>query len=361
MGRLEAFRRARLERLRAEIGFARGTDVPGLAIGPRAVTLLLDAAKRLEPLDAELARETYLEALTAAMLAGRENGGSGVIEAAEAARAAPPGRQPPGPIDLLLEGLATRFTEPYAAALPSLRRALRALAGRDGRGDDDVRWIWFACPLQPEPLAPDLWDDETWHELATRAVRICRDAGALAVLPSALTCRAGMHVLAGEFAPPWALFEEAYAISEATGNAPLRYASLLLAAWRGREAAALKVIEAGIQEGTARGLGRAIGFAHYVTAVLYNGLGRYQEALAAAQRACAYDDLGVFGSALIELVEAGARSDCREVASDALRRLAERTRATGTDWALGIEARSRALLSEGEVAEGLYREAIERL
>ncbi len=162
-------------------------------------------------------------------------------------------------------------------------------------------------------------------------------------------------------APASTLFEEAYAISEATGNAPLRHASLLLAAWCGPEAAALKVIEAGIQEGTARGLGRAIGFAHYVTALLYNGLGRYQEALAAAQRACAYDDLGVFGWALIELVEAGARSDCGDVASDALRRLAERTRATGTDWALGIEARSRALLSEGEVAEGLYREAIERL
>jgi DNA-binding CsgD family transcriptional regulator len=361
MGPLDLLQRVRLERLRAQIGFTRGTDVPGLAVGPRAVTLLLDAAQRLEPLDAGLARETYLEALTAAMLAGRESSGCGVKEAAEAARAAPPGRQPPGPIDLLLDGLATRFTEPYAAALPSLRRALHALAGRDHRGDDDIGWIWFACPLQPEPLAPDLWDDETWHELATRAVTICRDAGALAVLPSALTCRAGIHVLAGEFAPASTLFEEAYAISEATGNAPLRHASLLLAAWRGREAAARNVIEAGMQDATARGLGRAIGFAHYVTAVLFNGQGRYQEALAAAQRACDYDDLGVFGWALVELVEAGARSDRPEVASDALVRLAERTRASGTDWALGIEARSRALLSEGEVAEGLYREAIERL
>jgi DNA-binding CsgD family transcriptional regulator len=181
------------------------------------------------------------------------------------------------------------------------------------------------------------------------------------VLPNALTYRACVHVLAGEFAAASALIEEAYAISEATGNAPLRYPSLLLAAWRGQEAEALNVIEAGIEDATARGLGRAIGFAQYVTAVLHNGLGRYREALAAAQGACAHDDLGLYGWALTELVEAGVRSDSPDVASDALRQLAERTRATGTDWALGIEARSRALLSEGEEADRLYREAIERL
>jgi DNA-binding CsgD family transcriptional regulator len=363
MGRLDELQRARLERLRAQIEFARtgGTNVPGLSIGPRAPSLLLDAAKRLEPLDAEMARETYLEALTGAMLAGRECGGCGVTEAAEAARAAPPGLQPLGPIDLLLDGLATRFSEPYAAALPSLRRALHALAGRDRRGDDDTGWLWFACPVTPEPLAPELWDDETWHELATRTVRLARDTGALAILPNALTYRACMHVLAGEFAAASALIDEAYAISEATGNAPLRYPSLLLAAWRGQEAAALNVIEAGIQDARGRGLGRALGFARCVTAVLYNGLGRYQVSLAAAESACEHEDLGLFGWALIELVEAGVRSDIRQVASDALRRLEERTRASGTDWALGIEARSRALLSDGEAAERLYREAIERL
>ena len=363
MGPLDELQRARVERLRAQIGFARtgAADVPGLAIGPRAPALLLDAAKRLKPLDAELARETYLETLVAAMLTGRESGGCGVLEAGEAARAAPAGPQAPGPIDLLLDGLTARFTGPYAAAVPPLRRALHALAGRDGRGDDDIRWIWFACPVQPEPLAPDLWDDETWHELAARAVRITRDTGALAVLPNALTYRACVHVLAGEFAAASALIEEAYAISESTGNAPLRYPSLLLAAWRGQEAEALNVIEAGIEDATARGLGRAIGFAQYVRAVLHNGLGRYREALAAAQGACAHDDLGLYGWALTELVEAGVRSDSPDVASDALRQLAERTRATGTDWALGIEARSRALLSEGEEADRLYREAIERL
>ena len=145
------------------------------------VALLLDAAKRLEPLDPELARETYLDAVTTVMCTGSKSGGCGVRAVAEAARQAPPGPQPPRTVDLLLDGLAARFTEPYAAALPSLRRAMYALAGRDGRGDESPRWLWFVCPVTPEPLAPELWDDTTWHELATRAVRLARDAGALAV------------------------------------------------------------------------------------------------------------------------------------------------------------------------------------
>jgi DNA-binding CsgD family transcriptional regulator len=368
MGPLDDVQRAGVERLRAQIAFARtgSGEVPGLALGPEAPDLLLDAAKRLEPLDVELARETYLEAITAAMCTG-SSGVCGIRAVAEAAGQAPPGPQPPRAVDVLLDSLVTRFTEPYAVALPPLRRALHTLAGRDGPGDENPRWLWFACPVAPEPLALDLWDDETWHELATRAVRICRDAGALAVLPQALTYRASMHVLAGEFAAASALMDEAYAIAEATGNAPLRYPSMLLAAWRGDEARALEVIDACVQDGRARGLERTLGFAQCLTALLYNSLGRYQDALAAAQSARAYfpadhlDDLGPLGWALVELVEAGVRSDNRDVASDALRQLAERTQASGTDWALGIEARSRALLSEGETADRLYRKAIERL
>ena len=369
LGPLDQLQRAHLERLRAQIAFARtgSADIPGLTIGPQATALLLDAAKRLEPLDVELARETYLEAITAAMWTGSESLGCGVKAVAEAARQALPGPQPARPVDLLLDGLAMRFTEPYAAALPALRQALHALAGRDGRPDDSPRLLWFTCPVAPEPLALDLWDDQTWHEIATRAVRICRDAGSLAVLPNALTYRAGLHVLAGEFAAASALIDEAYAIAEATGSAPLRYPSLLLAAWRGHEAEALNVIDACIQDAKARGLERPIGFSQCVTALLYNGLGRYHEALAAAQRARAYfptdhlDDLGQLGWALIELVEAGVHTGSRDLAADALRRLEERASASGTDWALGIEARSRALLSEGDAAERLYREAIERL
>jgi DNA-binding CsgD family transcriptional regulator len=370
LGSLDEAQHARLERLRAQIAFARtgDADVPGLTIGPEAADLLLDAAERLAPLDAELARETYLEAITAAMLSAGANGGQyGLRAVAEAARRAPAAQQPPRPIDLLLDGLALRFTEPYAVAAPSLKLALDAMAGKNDRTQDDPRWLWFACPVAPEPLALEMWDDETWHALATRSLAICRDRGALAELPNALTYRASMHVLAGELDAASVLLDESYAISQATGSVPLRYTSLLLAAWRGREAEALDTIEAGIDDAKARGLERAIGFAYCTTAVLYNGLGRYQKALASARSARTFlpaeglDDLGPLGWALAELVEAGARAGDREAASDALRQLAERTGACDTDWGLGVEARSRALLSEGEDAERLYREAIERL
>jgi DNA-binding CsgD family transcriptional regulator len=351
---LDELRRARLQRMRAQITFARkrGSDAP---------PLLLDAARRFEPLDAASARETYLEAFGAAIFAGREGRGSGVVEVAEAARAAPSAPSPPRPIDVLVNGLAKRFTETYESAVPTLRSALRAFADRDGHDDDRLRWLWTACPVTPEPLAAELWDDETWHALANRAVNLARDVGALSVLPIALTYRACVHLHAGEFAAASALVEEADTISRAIGNAPLRYTSLALLAWRGHEAPALREIESSLRDATARGEGRAIGLAHYATAVLYNGLGRYQDGLAAAQRACAHEDFGFFGWALIEVVEAGARSDDRVVADAALRQLDQRTRASGTDWALGVRARSMALLSDGTAAEAHYVEAIERL
>jgi DNA-binding CsgD family transcriptional regulator len=215
-----------------------------------------------------------------------------------------------------------------------------------------VRFAWG--------VSPELWDDEAWHELASLGVRTARDAGALTALPVGLTYHAGLLVFAGEFDAAAALLEEADAIAAVTGIAHFDYASVLLAALRGDEAKALRVIEACVQHATARCEGRAIGHAEHATAVLYNGLGHYRAALAAAQRACEYDDLGVFGWALAELVEAGARGGTHDAAA-ALEQLTERTRASGTDWALGLEARSRALLSDGRAAEPLYREAIERL
>jgi DNA-binding CsgD family transcriptional regulator len=350
IGPLDELQRARLARLRAQIVFVRrrGSDAP---------PLLLDAAKRLESLDAGLARETYLEALGAGIFAGRLGGRCGVREVAETARAAPPGPQPRRPIDLLLDGVATRFTEGYVAGVPALRRALQAFRREALRSEDDIlRWLWLAWLL-----VGDLWDDEAWHELATRAVRLAREAGALSVLPVDLEYRAGVHLHAGEFAAASALVEEADAITAATGNAPLRYTSLFLAAWRGEEAQALKLIEARARDATAKGEGRAIGSVEYVTAVLYNGLGRYEAALVGAQRACEHEDLVYFGWSLVELVEAGVRSGAHDVAAGALRQLEERTRAAGTDWALGILARSRALLEGGRAADALYREALERL
>jgi DNA-binding CsgD family transcriptional regulator len=348
-GPLNELQHGRLERLRAQLAFAlrRGSDAP---------PLLLSAAQGLEPLDAMLARETYLEAIAATIFAGRLSSGPGVLEVAEAASAAPPAPEPPRTIDLLLDGLATRFTDGYAAGVPALRRALDAVSEDDGHTEDDIRWLWLACRI-----APDLWEDEAWHELATRQLRLARDAGALTVLPLAATYRAGVHVHAGEFAAAAALIEEADAITAATGNAPLMYTSLVLAAWRGQEAQAVELIEASREDATRRGEGRAVTLAEYATAVLYSGLGRYQAALAAAQRACEHDDLGLFAWALIELVEAAARSREPELAADALEQLSERTRLSGTDWALGVEARSRALLSNGRAAEDFYLEATERL
>ncbi len=278
-GPLDDLERARLERLRARLAFSlvRGSDAP---------PLLLNAAGRLTLLDAALARDTYLEAAGAAIFAGRLSGNPGVREAAEAARAAPAGPQPPRPVDVLLDGTATRFTDGYAAGVGPLRRALDAYWQEQGPGGVDMpwRWLWLECPVTPEPLAAELWDDEAWHDLATRAVSLAREAGALTVLPIALSYRACVHVHAGEFDAAAALIEEAKAISAATGTAPLRYTSLVLLAWRGQESEALEVIEAGIEDVTARGEGRALGLAEYATAVLHNGLGRYEAALAAAAR-----------------------------------------------------------------------------
>jgi DNA-binding CsgD family transcriptional regulator len=346
---LDELARARLERLRAEIAYTRtrGGDAPAL---------LLDAARRLEPLDAAMARETHLEAMTAAMFAGRLGEDPGVRETAEAAQAAPAAPQPPRAIDLLVDGLATRFTEGYAAGVPPLRSALAAFGNGEGPTVSEARWHWLACRL-----AQDLWDDELWSVLATRGVRVARQTGELGALARAATYRAGLHVHAGAFDAASALIAEADAITHATGMAPLKYASLMLAAWRGNEANFLRLIEAGRVEATARGEGIALGVLEWASALLYNGRGRYAEALAAAQRGCEHDDLVQFAWNLVELIEAGVRSGATEAASPALDRLSDRTRASGTDWALGIEAGSRALLTEGGAAEVLHREAIERL
>ena len=345
---LDEFQRAWLERLRAEITFARtrGSDAPAL---------LLDAARRLEPLDAAMARETHLEAMAAAMFAGRLGDGPGVREAAEAAHAAPAAEQPRA-IDLLLDGLATRFTEGYSAGLPPLRRALDEFRDVEELTERDVRWLWLGCRV-----AQDLWDDELWYVLATRGLRVARETGALSVLPIAATYRAALHVHAGEFGAASALIAEADAITDATGMAPLKYASLMMAAWRGNEAEALELFEAARLEGTARGEGMGLRS--------WSGPQRCSTTAAAAtarhsrppSEVASKTIVGLFGWSLVELIEAGVRSGATDASSAALDRLSERTQASGTDWALGIEAGSRGLLSEGQDAEPLYREAVDRL
>ena len=346
---LDELQEAQLVRLHARIVFARtrGSDAP---------PLLLAAARRLEPLDAGLARETHLDALGAAIFAGRFAEGSGVGQVAAAARRGPAGPAAPQTMDLLLEGVTTRFTDGYVAAVPPLRRALAALRDQDVTRRDHLRWQWLACRI-----ASELWEDAIWEELAARHVRVARETGALAVLPLALVYRSGTHVHAGEFAAADALIEESDAITRSIGGAPLMYTTVLLAAWRGREAQAVALNEAGVRDAAPRGEGRAISWGDYATALLRNGLGDYEAALIAAQAACAHDDLGLVAWPMVELIEAAARCDRPDVAGPVLDRLAERTQAVGTDWALGMEARSRALLSDGPEAEALYEEAVARL
>jgi DNA-binding CsgD family transcriptional regulator len=319
-----------------------------------AVPVLLDAAKRLESLKPERARDAHLEALYAASVAGRL--GPGIGRAARAARAAPPPPCTPRAVDLLVDGLAVRFTEGFSASVPTLTRAVTALVAEDVRREQEIRWPWLASRV-----APELFDDETWHVLVNRRTQFVRDSGALTVLPILLTYLSDLCVLEGKLDAAAAFTEEAQSMIDATTGRRAPAGKLLLAAYRGDGVQAAQLIAEVEREANARGEGVVLTYAEHARAVLHNGLGLYAVAVAAAQQAIAQDELGVSTRSLPELVEAAARSGDRELAADALARLTERTRVAGTEWALGSEARSRALLSDGAIAEGLYREAIERL
>jgi DNA-binding CsgD family transcriptional regulator len=349
-GGADDLHRARVHLLRAEIAFAsrRGGDAP---------QLLLRAARELEAVDADLARATYLEALSAAMFAGRLARGGGAVEISEAALAGPPAPHPPRPSDLLLQGLAVRFTDGYAAGAPILKEALAAFGREDVLPPEEVRWLWFASWL-----ALFLWDDHAWTVLSTRQLDRARETGALAALPFALANRSSVCAFFGDLGAAAAYEEELRAATEATGIALVPYGALSLAALRGHEAQLTELIRTSVREAEARGEGLAVTVTEFLGGALYNGLGRYDAALAAVGEAERYSEEGAAIWALTELVEAAVRSGQPQLAGDALDRITETTSASGTDWALGVEARSRALLSEGDAAEAdrLYREAIDR-
>jgi DNA-binding CsgD family transcriptional regulator len=341
VGLLDELGRTQLERMRARIAFftRRGRDAP---------PLLLRAARRLETLDVRLARETYLEALEAAMFAGSWQGDHGLLEVAEAARAAPPAPEPPQAGDLLLDGLAALLTEGFGA-VPTLKRALSAY-----RDSEDLRWLGLAVRT-----AWQLWDHEAGLTLATRAVQVARDTGALTVLPLLLTLEAGATLLTGDFAAAAAMIEEKTSITTATGSPPISFAEVYLAAWRGLEPDHARLAQQMLEDAEARGEGVAITIVEYSTAILHNGLGRHGTALAAAQRACAPGEIITW--ALPELVEAAARSGRPELARPFLPPLSELARCSGTELALGLRACSLALVAEGRDAEDLFREALDRL
>ena len=348
-GPLDEFEQARAQLLHAQVNFAtsRGRDAP---------PLLLAAAKRLEPLDPTLARETYLDAFAAALSADRLARGGGAPEVAAAVLAAdwePSTRA----CDLLLDGLAMLTREGYAAAAPALKVALRAFRSERLSEEDELRWLWLA-----NRIARALADDEAWDELTARHLELARRAGAFSALPVALTDRVLVELFSGRIGVALSLAAESDAVVEATGSHLTLRTSLVLANWRGRDAEARALIEASQQDVLRRGEGLWLAANDWGSAIRYNGLGRYEEALGAAERAAeAARGLGPSMWLLAELIEAAARSGLAERATRPLAQLAETAHAAGTDWALGTHARAAAILAEGEAAERLDREAIERL
>jgi DNA-binding CsgD family transcriptional regulator len=340
---------ARVQRMRAQIAFAlrRGGDAP---------PLMLRAAQRLQSLDAELARQTYLEALVAAIYAGRLARGQDARQVARAARSATPGPSGSEPVphsQLLVHGLAVRLTDGYLAAAPTLKEALRRYRAQP----HELDWRSVACDI----VAMDLWDDEAWFELAAGQVRLARASGTLSWLPFALDYLAEIHIQAGDLSKAAALLMERERVDPGTRKATLPYVPLLLAAWRGDApgAAGLAVEMAG--GACDRGEGAALTYADYAQAVLHNGHGNSRRAPGASHGASAVDEIVISPWALYELVEAAARSDQQERARAAADQLSQLAAASGSNWARGAAARSRALVSGGRAAEQEYREAIELL
>ncbi len=344
--------RARVDLARAQLAFAtnRGSDAP---------PLLLKAAHGLEHIDVDLARTTYLDALIAASMAGRAAGPEADVTAiARAARSAPPAPNTPGPKDLLLDALVAKINEGYTVALPAVRDALAANSS-GMPADEELRWLSLAYRT-----AMDVWDDEHALTLSARSVQLAREVGSLSELALAVNDHALLLLFSGELRAALSAVEEAYATAEATRSSIVPWGPMGVAAWRGDEGETTDLIRAERARSAAFGAGSSIAGSDWAEAVLNNGLGRYKQSLAAAQRAVEAANHWVFGLsnwALMELIEAAARSGMNHAATHAHRQLAEMAEASGTEWALGANARARALVSEDSGAGKLYQESIEHL
>ena len=316
--------------------------------GGDAPLLLLQAARTLEPLDVRLCRNTYLDAWGAALFAGHlASAGGGLLDVSRAAATAPDPTDRTLPCDLLLDGLALIFTEGVRAAAPMLRRAVAAFASSEVSVEEVLRWGWLAARA-----AIWLWDYDSGLEIPRRAVQLARDSGALEVLAVADNVCGQAAAWGGDFELAALMAAEVEAVKEATGSRIGPYAAISLVGIRGREAEASELIDSVIKGAAAGGQGTAVQYAHWANSILMNGLGRYEEALAAAVEASEdTPEMFIATWALSELIEAATRTENAELARRALARLGEQTEASDADWALGIHARSRALLSEGEAAE----------
>jgi DNA-binding CsgD family transcriptional regulator len=336
--------------LRAQIAFAseRGSEAP---------PLLMKAARRLERLDAKSARETYLDALTAAMFAGRLSVEASALDVARAARSSRRGDAPPSAADLLLDGLACLITDGPTTGTPALRRALTRFRSGKVSAEERTRWLWLAGRA-----AGFIWDYENWDLLTARQVQVARDSGALTVLPLSLSTRAGVHLLCGELAAAVALVEQMESVIDVIDSRTVRNAAIVVAAFRGHEADAQPLLETARQDFLARGEGMGLTLTQWATATLYNGLARYDEAFVAAEQALEVPgELWFSPWAMVEFIEAASRTGRRAAAERVLELLAAGTAASSTAWARAVEARCRALISEDSTAEMLYCEAIDLL
>jgi len=349
-GPLDDVQRARLDVLRGRAAFAgnRGND---------AAPLMLKAASRLERVDLRLAREAYLDALTAALFAGRLAANASAQVVARAALAAPHSAEPVRGSELLLDGLALLLTERYQSGTAALKQAMSAFRSEDASVEELLRWGWVAGSS-----AGIMWDYDSWDALTARQEQLARDLGALSALPITLNIRAGPCLIAGRVAEATFLVDQAHNVATASESQRFRNASLLVSAFRGDESEARKIIDAITKDSAERGEGLALAVASWATALLCNVLGQYENAYAAATEALKdANDLVYSGWAAVELIEAASRAGKSEQAKPVLEQLIERTEASGTDWALATHARCRALLGDSEEAEALYLEAIERL
>jgi DNA-binding CsgD family transcriptional regulator len=346
---VDELQRARVDLLRAQLAFASSR-------GGEATTLLMAAARRLESLDVSLARDTYLDAYSAALFAARLNEGVQCADIAEAVRAAP-GRPDDAPraADLLLDAVVA-LTGEYEAAVPRCREALVKLCGEEISPEERLRWLWQGCVV-----ALEVWDDESAYKLSQYAVQAARRSGTISELALALSARTPVLVFCGEFSAADSTVAETRSVEEVSGISSAPYGALILEAWRGHAPVARELIDTTIRDAGARGEGIGVAISEYARAVLCNGLGEYDQALEAACSAAAFQEVVAENWGLSEVIEPAARTGRTDLATDALERLAEKSRGSRTAWALGIEARSRALLSEGARAENLFREAVEQL
>jgi DNA-binding CsgD family transcriptional regulator len=341
--------RARIDLLEAQLEHS-------TSIGDKAATLMLAAARRLERVDVALARQTYLDAYMTASLGARFSRGDGVADVARAARAAPrPASRELSAADLLLDAFSMLDID-YGAAIPMFRAAVQKLVEHDVTRDL-WRWLWN-CTV----LALELWDDASAQELARRYIQIAREQGALHELGRGLSAATPVAVLCGELDRASSLVAEARDLEVATASRAIVVSPMMLAAWSGRESVLESLAEAAVRESHIRREGIAIAMSEYARAVLANGSGRYDEAFSAASRASEEpSEIAIHNWGLVELIESATRVGRHDVAADAVTRLARKTRLSATDWALGVEARARALVSHGKTAEASYREAIDRL